>query len=314
MSDNLRKTFPRALFIPFNPGMQSKLELATDDPNIDTIVIDSNIKSPDTLSREAWIVGNILPPVLEIGCQDGHLFISQGYNMVNWYGIDIDIWNLPHFVQGDAHLPPFKSHMFSTVVFAEIGEHVDDPKLAVKKAINMAQERVIISLPNEHMWSVECLPFMELKDKEDLDHLTHRQEIDKNSRWLQGCLNPKELPANWDEEVYEHLWHKRHFYDPEEVTMIPSGRTRKPEIDLLQFMDEVTKEYDEEQGTKTNQNWHYEKLNAPPWAFHMVLIALNSQPIMTAYEFRKLVTGYDGWYGQVMGGEQGEAVAFMRRI
>jgi hypothetical protein len=309
----MRKSFPRATWIPFNPAYQRKLDEATTrgDP---MIIVHTDIPSVEGKSREKWVVENTRFPALEIGCQDGHLFRDQGFtDWNNWYGFDLDVWDVPNFTQGDAHRLPFKDKSFTTVVFAEIMEHVRDPTRCLLEALRVATDRIVISAPNEFCWAESVLPFMDCKEKNELDHLTERQQIDKNSRYLPNCLNPKTEIAAWDEEKYEHLWHLRRYYVPQDVTKIPSGRTTKPEVNFFEQLDEVCTIYNSL--GETRAAWAYERFIYPPWAFHAAVITLNAEIPITCYSFsekiRKLPEDY---YAQIFTGDAATLIAFIRHV
>ncbi len=320
MSKQLTEAFPQACFIPFNPKWRERLAEAKKRSEVDTIIVESTIPDwaiipPNWLLREHWIVENSIPTILEVGCQRGHVFRDQGYQQLDrWFGMDIDVWKTPNITQGDLHRPPYKWKSFDTVVCAEVLEHVDDPQLALMNTFRLAKQRVIVTVPHEHVWGPQALPFMRLEDKDKMDGLTRRQQIDKNSRWLPDCLNPKDYVADWDEEKYEHLWHKRHFYHSNDVEKVPSGRTAKPEIDFVEFMEETCKIFDEESGEKSLENLHIEKIEYYPWGFLGAVICLDGSPFMSRLEFKKVFEGDDDFYGQVFSGENNVLVGFLRRV
>lgn len=311
---DLHHMFPNAAFIPFNPLMETKLKTAKSDPKVDAIICESGLPTIDGKTREQWEVENTKLPVLEVGCQDGHLFRDRGFtDWANWYGLDIDLWQMPNITQGDAHKLPFKSKVFNTVVFSEIAEHVEDPVAAFVEALRVCADRLIMTTPNEYMWGEAALPFMPLADKNKLDGISQRQQIDKNSRWLPTCLNPKDYVAVWDEEKFQHLWHHRHFYDPNDGIAVPSGRTESPEMNIFEYITVATAAFDAKYGGVTSKNWHYEKFTYFPWAFHAVIISMANEPFMTNWEFSRLFESDDDWYGQTFTGDK-TLIGFLRRV
>ena len=318
MSDSLRSKFPNACFLPFNPKVFDKLKEAEENPSNELIIVDTTLPAPETLSREKWIIMNTATPILEVGCHDTHLYRDVGWvDWENYYGLDLDLWSQAlNFVQGDAHQLPYKDKSFPTLTFAEILEHVEEPKRCLLECMRVASSRVLISIPDEFHWSFNVLPFMDKFEKDKIDGITHRQQIDKNSRWLSGCLNPKTEIASWDEEKYEHLWHVRHYYHPDDVgtyiEKIPSGKTKHPECNLVELMDDVVETYN--LNAKVKASWSYEKLKYWPWAFHQVMIVLDGSQFMSAWEFRKKVEESRDWYSQFFVGENQNVVVFLRRV
>ena len=164
-------------------------------------------------------------------------------------------------------------------------------------------------------WGPTALPFCDRYVKDKMDGITHRQQIDKNSRWIPDCLNPKEQIATWDEDNYEHLWHSRHFYHTDDTTQIPSGRTTDPEVNFIEYMNTVCKTFDETYNpeVKTQFQCHIEKIEYFPWAFLGAVICLDGEPFMSRFEFIKQLDVGDDWYSQVMSGPQNQLVGFLRR-
>lgn len=79
------------------------------------------------------------PPLLNIGC---------GINPCGWSGVgythfDIDIWDYPNFVQGDAHHLPFPDDSFATAVMGDMLEHVLDPVRVLQEAARVAPKVVM---------------------------------------------------------------------------------------------------------------------------------------------------------------------------
>lgn len=79
------------------------------------------------------------PPVLNIGV---------GANPAQWSGedyvhVDIDRWNYPNMVQGDAHQLPFRSDSFTTAVLGDVLEHVPEPIVVLREAARIAPKVVM---------------------------------------------------------------------------------------------------------------------------------------------------------------------------
>ena len=123
MSSGLRNAFPRATYIPFNPLWLEKVEKAKQNEDIEMIIVESSIPDWEIVPanggcRHKWTIENTIPPILEVGCQKGDIYRGQGYkHMDEWYGVDIDVWNISNFVHGDAHHLPFKDKSFKNKFF-----------------------------------------------------------------------------------------------------------------------------------------------------------------------------------------------------
>ena len=102
--------------------------------------IDPTRSNPTTLSNQvlaryvSFQLEYATPPILNIGC---------GNNPCGWYGpdcthFDIDVWNYPNFVQGDAHNLPFPDDSFVTAVMGDMLEHVRDPVRVLQEAGRVA--------------------------------------------------------------------------------------------------------------------------------------------------------------------------------
>lgn len=78
-------------------------------------------------------------PLLNIGC---------GGNMAGFAGpdvchLDLDVWNYPNFVHGDAHRLPFRSDSFACAVLGDILEHVLEPAQVLAEARRVAPRVVM---------------------------------------------------------------------------------------------------------------------------------------------------------------------------
>ena len=113
-----------------------------------------------TLDRPIYVWAQRIGKTLDIGTNDGSL-VPHAHNMMgqefchdnDWLvSFDIDHWNLPNFVRGDAHRLPFKTDSFDTVVMADMLEHTPDPVKILKEASRIAKSLLIVTLPNEAEW------------------------------------------------------------------------------------------------------------------------------------------------------------------
>ena len=78
-------------------------------------------------------------PLLNIGC---------GINPCGWRGsgyvhFDIDLWDYPNFVQGDAHSLPFSANSFASAVLGDMLEHVINPAQVLREAGRVAPKVVM---------------------------------------------------------------------------------------------------------------------------------------------------------------------------
>jgi len=88
---------------------------------------------------------NVFGRILNIGCGEDPVGLSA-FNCVN---VDIDRWNIPNFVQADAHKLPFQNKSFDCVVLGDILEHVLDPRKVLLEACRVSRKKVIITVPEE---------------------------------------------------------------------------------------------------------------------------------------------------------------------
>ncbi len=78
---------------------------------------------------------------LNIGCGNEPLNL-EGERPGNVVQFDMDAWNLPNAVQGDAHHLPFVDRAFDVVVMADVIEHLVDPLVALKEAYRVGNKLV----------------------------------------------------------------------------------------------------------------------------------------------------------------------------
>ena len=88
---------------------------------------------------------NVFGKILNVGCGEDPVGLSA-FNCVN---VDLDVWDVPNFVQADAHELPFSNGSFDCVVLGDILEHVLDPRKVVEEACRVSRKRVVITVPEE---------------------------------------------------------------------------------------------------------------------------------------------------------------------
>jgi len=103
--------------------------------------------------------------IVEIGCANGEVFKDYP----NATRVDIDDWHsVENFVKADAQDLPFKDKEFDVAILGEVLEHIEDPQLAIREAIRMAN-RVIITVPLEQEWHhPSAVPFDTLERKKKI--------------------------------------------------------------------------------------------------------------------------------------------------
>jgi len=99
----------------------------------------------DVVRRNVYDLGN---RIIDIGSGSGDMF---GMNSVNF---DINEYDAPNFLKGDAHKLPFDNDDFDVAVLCEILEHVDDPLKVLTEALRVSKH-VVCTIPNESEYIVE---------------------------------------------------------------------------------------------------------------------------------------------------------------
>lgn len=152
----------------------------------------------DENPRYEWIKSNLreTDKILNIGSHDGEIFKNTPFYK-NMTHLDLNTFNIPNFVQGDAHNLPFKDKSFDVAILTEILEHVDDPVQCLKEARRVSN-RVVITVPNEYEWNELYLPF--LQD-------TKRNE-DCIKQYKQNYSLFEKFP---NREDLSYLWHHRYY-------------------------------------------------------------------------------------------------------
>lgn len=59
------------------------------------------------------------------------------------FQFDIDVWDYPRFVQGDAHHLPYRDDAFTSVVCGDVLEHLTDPLQALREMRRVAHKVVL---------------------------------------------------------------------------------------------------------------------------------------------------------------------------
>ena len=96
--------------------------------------------------RLAFSRQHIIGTVLNIGVGDGPGGITEMPTTTNF---DLDRYEHPRFVQGDAHrlTEYFPEKSFDTVLLADCLEHMVDPEKALIEASKVARRRIVITAP-----------------------------------------------------------------------------------------------------------------------------------------------------------------------
>lgn len=96
--------------------------------------------------RLAFTRQHIVGTVLNVGVGDGPGGITEMETTTNF---DLDWYDHPHFVQGDAHhlTDYFDEKSFDTVLLSDCMEHMIDPQMALLEACKVARQRVVITAP-----------------------------------------------------------------------------------------------------------------------------------------------------------------------
>lgn len=150
------------------------------------------------MDRWEWLRQNARGRILDVGSSKGHTFGSRAVNL------DIDLYDIPNFVRGDAHHLPFKDKSFDTVCLAEILEHVRDPVRVLSEARRVGK-LVLITVPNEWEWGPQHKPFMTWEKWVALEGLTFEQAVKKHA------IDPNRPLEIVDEREHPHLLHVRYY-------------------------------------------------------------------------------------------------------
>lgn len=152
--------------------------------------------------RFEWVKSHCGPndKIVDIGGNDGHTF--DGWNRDNVTTVDIDEYDIPNFIKGDAQNLPLEDKSYDIACLNEILEHIPDPVKALKEASRVARKKIIITVPNEHEWPQALDPMMTIEDKE--------KKEGKSREVLAAEANPK-AKSMYKIDNLEHLWHIRYY-------------------------------------------------------------------------------------------------------
>lgn len=102
--------------------------------------------------------------------------------------------------KGDIYKLPYKDNSFDLIICTEVLEHLEDPKIALAELKRVTKKHVILSVPNEPLFTIQRF----LRGKNILklgDHPEHIQHWNSNSfrRFVADQLTVKEVktPLPW---------------------------------------------------------------------------------------------------------------------
>ena len=149
------------------------------------------------MDRFDWIRGHCSPEekTVDIGGNQGHTF--KGWK--NATTVDIDLYDVPNFVQANAESLPFKDNSFDTAVLAEVLEHVEDPVKAMKEAKRVAS-KIIITVPNEYEWKKGLGAFIKPEDAAKQQKLTVEELAERDNPAIKHY-----------KDNYRHIFHNRYY-------------------------------------------------------------------------------------------------------
>lgn len=153
------------------------------------------------MDRREWILSKCKKDekILNVGSGNGWIFKDSGLTVIH---VDIDRYDIPYFIQMDAHDLKFPDKSFDVVALTEILEHVQDPVKVLKEAKRVAKKRIIITVPNEAEWISLYLPYQTVEESLVREGLTRRQLAMRN--------NP-DVTELYEKDNLDHLWHQRHY-------------------------------------------------------------------------------------------------------
>lgn len=138
--------------------------------------------------------------IVDIGCNKGDMFKKWDRSVV--VSVDVDKYDLPNFVQANAHDLPFDDKEFNVAVLAEILEHTTDPVSMLEEAKRVS-ETLIITVPYEYDWDTALNPFN-----------TVEKERKRRGSQMDEAMRNANLALEFHDDNYDHLFHKQ-FYTPE---------------------------------------------------------------------------------------------------
>ncbi len=155
----------------------------------------------DSDVRQRWVQSRCdrKDKILDIGSAHGWVFDSQEWDVTY---VDINEFDIPHFVCADAHDLPFEDNTYDVCCMNEILEHVNDPVKCLNEALRVCRKKVIYTVPNEYEWPAHYKPCMPVEER-----LKELGNISAEEMYLRD--NPKCLKCNDSTQIYHHRWYDR---------------------------------------------------------------------------------------------------------
>ncbi len=115
------------------------------------------------IHKSQWATGKIglHNTVLDVGCGDSGAWYVKGlWRMTT---LDKEVREEPEpchpDIIGDAQALPLEDKTFDIVCLMEILEHLEKPGTAIKEALRVARQKVIMTVPWEERWPDNLKPF-----------------------------------------------------------------------------------------------------------------------------------------------------------
>ena len=144
--------------------------------------------------------------ILDIGSASGFTFRGTELEPHVTF-VDLDLYDMPNFLQMDAHHLTLPDQAYDVAILGDILEHVDDPVQVIREARRVAK-RLIITVPDEANWSEAHHPYSTPEDIVRQEHLGSREEVIKKA-------SPEAIEFR-SEGNYRHCFHNR-FYSEESL-------------------------------------------------------------------------------------------------
>jgi|GEM_PF-7025475 len=151
--------------------------------------------------RRTWILLNVEPPILDVGCADGWIFKGTIYEDKTIF-LDINLIKMKNFIHADGHYLPFRDNSFKTVCLCEIIEHVRDPQLLLKEAYRVTYKKVVFTIPSEYDWTPELKPCTTIEERLKETGMTMEELFKKEYSQVEEPLALK--TGEW----YHNRWFK----------------------------------------------------------------------------------------------------------
>ena len=149
--------------------------------------------------------------ILDVGCGEGFTLARLKSEKIGtkWEGIEymdeaIEIGKKMHpdlvIKKGDIYKLPYKDNSFDVVICTEVLEHLEDPKSALLELKRVSKDHLILSVPNEPLFTVSRI----LRGKNILklgahpEHIQHWSEGDFR-KFVDSCVNvvTAKTPLPW---------------------------------------------------------------------------------------------------------------------